>query len=82
MHKCPDCGKDTNGSWSEGGAKWALCESCMDRIQSPPPAQRDAASLVSQPWTRGSSDSRPRLASRGLRIEKAKSPPEGDANEG
>ena len=30
MHQCPECGKETSGSWSEGGLKWALCEDCMD----------------------------------------------------
>jgi len=29
MHKCPKCGKETEGSYSEGGFKWAICEDCM-----------------------------------------------------
>ena len=31
MHACPGCGEETNGAWSEGGTKWALCESCLAR---------------------------------------------------
>lgn len=30
-HKCPRCGKETDGSWSEGGLKWAICEECMEQ---------------------------------------------------
>lgn len=26
---CPRCGAPTDGSWSEGGAKWALCAECL-----------------------------------------------------
>lgn len=26
---CPQCGEPTEGSWSEGGAKWALCAECL-----------------------------------------------------
>jgi len=33
MHECPRCGKLTSGSYSEGGAKWAICEDCMIREQ-------------------------------------------------
>jgi len=29
MHLCPRCGKATDGAWSEGGLKWAICEECM-----------------------------------------------------
>jgi len=29
MHECPRCGEMTDGSWSEGGLKWAICEECM-----------------------------------------------------
>lgn len=28
--KCPRCGKETQGSYSEGGIRWALCEDCMN----------------------------------------------------
>lgn len=31
MYPCPSCGKQTDGTWSEGGAKWDLCEECMER---------------------------------------------------
>ena len=27
---CPRCGKKTEGSYSEGGILWALCEDCMN----------------------------------------------------
>jgi len=26
---CPRCGQKTSGSYSEGGALWAICDSCM-----------------------------------------------------
>lgn len=26
--KCEKCGRETGGSWSEGGVKWAICEDC------------------------------------------------------
>ena len=29
MHNCPVCGEKTNGAWSEGGLKWAICDDCM-----------------------------------------------------
>lgn len=29
MHACPTCGKETDGAWSEGGVKWAICDDCM-----------------------------------------------------
>jgi len=29
---CPECGQETAGTISEGGARWALCESCYRRI--------------------------------------------------
>ena len=28
-HKCPQCGRPTFGTYSEGGTKWAVCEDCM-----------------------------------------------------
>jgi len=28
-HKCPRCGQSTDGAWSEGGLRWAICEECM-----------------------------------------------------
>ena len=31
MHSCPRCGKPTSGSYSEGGAHWAICEDCMEQ---------------------------------------------------
>ena len=30
--KCANCGKPSEGTWSEGGAKWALCEECFNLI--------------------------------------------------
>ena len=30
---CPRCGKETKGSYSEGGILWALCEDCMNDDQ-------------------------------------------------
>jgi len=35
MHKCPQCGAETPGSWSDGGVLWAICEECMDKIRAP-----------------------------------------------
>lgn len=29
VHECPRCGIETDGAWSEGGLKWAVCERCM-----------------------------------------------------
>ena len=29
--RCEVCGKETSGTWSEGGAKWSMCEDCMTR---------------------------------------------------
>jgi len=31
--KCENCGKETNGTYSEGGIKWAICEECMSAPQ-------------------------------------------------
>jgi hypothetical protein len=31
MHSCPRCGQPTEGSWSEGGLLWAICDDCMRR---------------------------------------------------
>ena len=31
-NKCPECGKDTNGSYSEGGIHFAVCEDCYNKI--------------------------------------------------
>lgn len=28
MHKCPNCGEPTEGSFSEGGIHFAICEKC------------------------------------------------------
>jgi len=27
---CSQCGRLTSGTWSEGGARWALCEECFE----------------------------------------------------
>jgi NAD-dependent SIR2 family protein deacetylase len=29
---CPECGQETTGTISEGGAKWALCPDCFRRL--------------------------------------------------
>jgi hypothetical protein len=29
-HPCPRCGTQTTGAHSEGGARWALCQGCLD----------------------------------------------------
>lgn len=31
MMKCEECGAQSTGTWSEGGAKWALCPDCYER---------------------------------------------------
>jgi len=31
METCPECGKETTGTISEGGAKWALCPECYEK---------------------------------------------------
>jgi hypothetical protein len=31
MHKCPRCNNDTEGSYSEGGLLWAICDDCMQQ---------------------------------------------------
>ncbi len=31
-HNCPECPQETTGTISEGGAKWAVCDSCYRRI--------------------------------------------------
>ena len=28
-HPCPRCGEPTDGAWSEGGLRWAICDACM-----------------------------------------------------
>jgi hypothetical protein len=30
-HVCAQCGRPTSGTWSEGGAKWGLCEECFEK---------------------------------------------------
>jgi hypothetical protein len=30
-HKCPRCNNDTEGSYSEGGLLWAICDDCMQQ---------------------------------------------------
>ena len=42
-YPCPRCGQETEGSYSEGGAKWAICEDCMSKDQEEQQAERDAA---------------------------------------
>jgi hypothetical protein len=27
--RCPRCGRETTGAWSEGGIRWAICPECM-----------------------------------------------------
>jgi hypothetical protein len=27
---CAQCARPTGGTWSEGGARWALCEDCFE----------------------------------------------------
>jgi len=34
MHNCPRCGKNTEGTWSEGGAHWDICGDCMEAERS------------------------------------------------
>lgn len=29
MHECPRCGQPTDGAWSPGGLRWAICDECM-----------------------------------------------------
>ncbi len=29
---CPDCGKETTGTVSEGGCRWALCPDCYEKL--------------------------------------------------
>jgi len=31
MHKCPNCGEPTEGSLSEGGVNFAICEKCYKK---------------------------------------------------
>lgn len=31
MHQCPRCGNPTDGAYSQGGLKWAICDECMER---------------------------------------------------
>jgi len=32
MHKCPNCGKPTEGTYSEGGVLFALCPDCYQKL--------------------------------------------------
>ena len=32
-HPCPRCGKLTEGSYSEGGLLWGICDDCMNTEQ-------------------------------------------------
>ena len=32
MHKCPNCGKLTEGTYSEGGILFALCSECYQKL--------------------------------------------------
>jgi hypothetical protein len=45
MHSCPICGKPTEGAWSEGGVKWAICEECMEKESRPPRLDPDIFAL-------------------------------------
>jgi len=46
QHECPQCGKLTHGSYSEGGIKWSLCEDCLiNSIES--------AKIEAEQWARG-----------------------------
>lgn len=29
VHICPRCGDQTEGAFSEGGIRWAICEDCV-----------------------------------------------------
>jgi hypothetical protein len=29
-HGCPQCGTQTTGAHTEGGARWAICQGCLD----------------------------------------------------
>ncbi|GAI73226.1 unnamed protein product [marine sediment metagenome] len=31
-HKCPVCGEPTEGSYSEGGIHFSICEICYEKI--------------------------------------------------
>ena len=31
-HECPKCGKETEGTFSESGILWAICEDCMQEL--------------------------------------------------
>jgi predicted nucleic acid-binding Zn-ribbon protein len=31
MHKCPNCGEPTEGSFSEGGINFAICGKCYEK---------------------------------------------------
>ncbi|MBA7553732.1 hypothetical protein ES705_46331 [subsurface metagenome] len=31
MHKCPNCGEPTEGSFSLGGINFAICEECYEK---------------------------------------------------
>lgn len=33
IHPCPRCGEATEGAVSQGGIRWAICETCMDEDQ-------------------------------------------------
>jgi hypothetical protein len=30
MHNCPICGKLTEGTFSESGVRWMICDDCME----------------------------------------------------
>ena len=40
-HECPRCGRQTDGSWSEGGLLWAICEDCMEADLAEQRAERE-----------------------------------------
>ena len=51
MHSCPKCGRPTEGAWSEGGLRWAICEDCME-------AERREARLAEARGRRGQGGNR------------------------
>jgi hypothetical protein len=34
MHNCPNCGKLTDGAWSDSGIQWAICDECTRNARS------------------------------------------------
>ena len=42
-HPCPRCGKITEGAYSQGGLKWAICDDCMGASRSWERHQKEVA---------------------------------------